>query len=144
MSGQRGILSLSKVACDEVVRRHRTPRRLRRSRQAPPNTVVRPGSRCAPPLVRPALEEIAMNNIIEAEGLKKRFGTTQALDGVDLAVPEGTVLGVLGPNGAGKTTAVRVLATLLRADSGRATVAGYDIVKDPVRVRQNIGLTGQY
>ena len=59
-----------------------------------------------------------MTNIIEAEGLKKRFGTTQALDGVDLAAREGTVLGVLGPNGAGKTTAVRILATLLQADSG--------------------------
>ena len=71
-----------------------------------------------------------MSNIIEAEGLTKRFGTTQALDGVDLAAREGTVLGVLGPNGAGKTTAVRILATLLRADAGRATVAGYDVVKD--------------
>jgi oleandomycin transport system ATP-binding protein len=85
-----------------------------------------------------------MNNIIEAEGLKKRFGTTQALDGVDLAVPEGTVLGVLGPNGAGKTTAVRVLATLLRADSGRATIDGHDVVKEAGAVRRTIGLTGQY
>ena len=85
-----------------------------------------------------------MNNIIEAEALKKRFGTTQALDGVDLAVPEGTVLGVLGPNGAGKTTAVRVLATLLRADSGRATIDGHDVVKEAGAVRRTIGLTGQY
>ncbi len=85
-----------------------------------------------------------MSMIIEAEGLKKRFGTTQALDGVDLAAREGTVLGVLGPNGAGKTTAVRVLATLLTADSGRATVAGYDVVKDAGAVRRTIGLTGQY
>src|SRR4051812_13662795 len=85
-----------------------------------------------------------MSNIIEAEGLTKRFGTTQALDGVDLAAREGTVLGVLGPNGAGKTTAVRVLATLLRADSGRATIDGHDVVKDAVAVRRTIGLTGQY
>ncbi len=85
-----------------------------------------------------------MTNVIEAEGLTKRFGTTQALAGVDLAAKAGTVLGVLGPNGAGKTTAVRVLATLLRADSGRATVAGFDVVADAHRVRQTIGLTGQY
>ena len=83
-------------------------------------------------------------NVIEATGLTKRFGTTQALDGVDLAAREGTVLGVLGPNGAGKTTAVRVLATLLRPDSGRAAVGGYDVVREPHRVRQTIGLTGQY
>ena len=85
-----------------------------------------------------------MSNIIEAEGLKKRFGTTQALDGVDLAAGEGTVLGILGPNGAGKTTAVRILATLLQADSGRATIDGYDVVKDAGKVRRTIGLTGQY
>ena len=85
-----------------------------------------------------------MSYVIEAEGLTKRFGTTQALAGVDLAVEAGTVLGVLGPNGAGKTTAVRVLATLLKADSGHATVAGFDVVKDAHKVRQAIGLTGQY
>jgi oleandomycin transport system ATP-binding protein len=85
-----------------------------------------------------------MSYVIEAEGLTKRFGTTQALAGVDLAVKPGTVLGVLGPNGAGKTTAVRVLATLLRADAGRAIVAGFDVVKDAHKVRQAIGLTGQY
>ena len=83
-------------------------------------------------------------NAIEASGVRKRFGTTQALDGVDLVAPEGTVLGVLGPNGAGKTTAVRVLATLLRPDSGSARVAGHDVVRDPGRVRGSIGLTGQY
>jgi len=82
--------------------------------------------------------------VIEAEGLRKRFGSTQALDGVDLRARRGTVLGVLGPNGAGKTTAVRVLATLLRANSGTARVAGFDVAKDPHKVRQNIGLTGQY
>jgi oleandomycin transport system ATP-binding protein len=81
---------------------------------------------------------------IEALGLSKRFGTTQALDGIDLAARRGTVLGVLGPNGAGKTTAVRILATLLRPDSGVAKVHGVDVVRDPERVRRMIGLTGQY
>jgi oleandomycin transport system ATP-binding protein len=85
-----------------------------------------------------------MTYAIEAEGLTKRFGTTQALAGIDLAAREGTVLGVLGPNGAGKTTAVRILATLLRADAGSARVAGYDVAREPQRVRQSIGLTGQY
>jgi oleandomycin transport system ATP-binding protein len=81
---------------------------------------------------------------IRAEGLVKHYGETKALDGVDLEVPEGKVVGVLGPNGAGKTTAVRVLATLLRPDAGRATVHGHDVVKDPRAVRSLIGLTGQY
>src|SRR4051794_25677292 len=81
---------------------------------------------------------------IEAEGLTKRFGETQALAGVDLAAREGTVLGVLGPNGAGKTTAVRVLATLLQPDAGTARVAGHDVVGEPAAVRARIGLTGQY
>jgi oleandomycin transport system ATP-binding protein len=85
-----------------------------------------------------------MSHAIRAEGLVKRFGDTVALGGVDLEVPEGQVVGVLGPNGAGKTTAVRILATLLRPDAGHATVGGYDVVKDPVRVRGMIGLTGQY
>src|SRR5438034_477827 len=86
----------------------------------------------------------ATAHAVEATGLVKRFGKTTALDGVDLVARRGRVLGVLGPNGAGKTTAVRVLATLLRADSGSARVAGYDVVKNPHKVRQNIGLTGQY
>jgi oleandomycin transport system ATP-binding protein len=85
-----------------------------------------------------------MSNVIEAEGLTKRFGSTQALAGVDLAAREGTVLGVLGPNGAGKTTAVRVLATLVQPDAGRATIAGLDVVRDAAAVRSLIGLTGQY
>jgi oleandomycin transport system ATP-binding protein len=85
-----------------------------------------------------------MTYAIQAEGLTKRFGDTQALAGIDLAAREGTVLGVLGPNGAGKTTAVRILATLLRADSGTARVAGFDVTGSPQQVRQNIGLTGQY
>jgi len=80
----------------------------------------------------------------EAEGLVKRFGATTALNGVDLAAQEGTVLGVLGPNGAGKTTAVRVLATLLRPDGGRASVTGLDVVRQAAQVRRQIGLTGQY
>jgi oleandomycin transport system ATP-binding protein len=84
------------------------------------------------------------NYAIHAEGLTKHYGATKALDGIDLSVPEGSVLGVLGPNGAGKTTAVRILATLLRPDSGSATVAGHDVVKDPDAVRRSIGLTGQY
>jgi oleandomycin transport system ATP-binding protein len=82
--------------------------------------------------------------VVRAEGLRKRFGTTQALDGVDLAMRRGTVLGVLGPNGAGKTTAVRVLATLLRPDEGQAWVAGVDVLRNPKEVRHKIGLTGQY
>ncbi|WP_067461290.1 ATP-binding cassette domain-containing protein [Actinomadura macra] len=85
-----------------------------------------------------------MKHVIQAEGLRKRFGETKALDGVDLAVKRGTVLGVLGPNGAGKTTAVRILATLLKPDGGHAEVCGYDVVTDAVRVRAMIGLTGQY
>jgi oleandomycin transport system ATP-binding protein len=85
-----------------------------------------------------------MTLAIETVGLTKRFGDTQALAGIDLAAREGTVLGVLGPNGAGKTTAVRILATLLRPDSGTARVAGLDVQRDAQRVRQLIGLTGQY
>ena len=85
-----------------------------------------------------------MTYAIEASGLVKRFGDTLALDGIDLAAREGSVLGVLGPNGAGKTTAVRILATLLRPDGGSARVAGLDVVRDAHAVRQQIGLTGQY
>ncbi|GAA3848934.1 ATP-binding cassette domain-containing protein [Streptomyces sedi] len=81
---------------------------------------------------------------IYAEGLVKTFGDVRALDGVDIEVPEGSVLGLLGPNGAGKTTAVRVLTTLLRPDSGRAEVAGFDVVTHPGEVRRSIGLSGQF
>jgi ABC-2 type transport system ATP-binding protein len=80
---------------------------------------------------------------VVAEGLRKSFGTTLALDGFDLAVHPGTVCGLLGPNGAGKTTAVRILSTLLRFDEGRAEVAGFDVRRDPAQVRSRIGLTGQ-
>jgi ABC-2 type transport system ATP-binding protein len=85
-----------------------------------------------------------MTGAIYAEGLVKTFGDVRALDGVDLDVPEGTVLGLLGPNGAGKTTAVRVLTTLLRPDSGKAVVAGVDVLRHPNEVRRLIGLSGQF
>ncbi len=85
-----------------------------------------------------------MTNAIEAHGLVKRFGSTTALDGVSLAARSGTVLGVLGPNGAGKTTAVRILATLIRPEAGSARVGGHDVLRHPERVRELIGLTGQY
>ncbi|MCP3819015.1 ATP-binding cassette domain-containing protein [Streptomyces sp. A3M-1-3] len=85
-----------------------------------------------------------MPGAIYAEGLVKTFGDVRALDGVDLDVPEGTVLGLLGPNGAGKTTAVRVLTTLLQPDSGKAVVAGIDVLKHPNEVRRSIGLSGQF
>ena len=85
-----------------------------------------------------------MTDAIVVEGLVKRFGDTTALDGVDLTVAEGSVLGLLGPNGAGKTTVVRILTTLLSADAGRAEVVGLDVVRDADAVRASIGLTGQY
>lgn len=81
---------------------------------------------------------------VVAEGLVKTYGEVRALDGLDLIVPQGTVLGLLGPNGAGKTTAVRILTTLLKPDSGKAEVAGIDVIKNPEKVRGIIGLTGQY
>jgi ABC-2 type transport system ATP-binding protein len=85
-----------------------------------------------------------MVDVIRATGLVKTYGKLRALDGLDLAVPEGTVLGLLGPNGAGKTTAVRILTTLLDADGGTAEVAGFDVAREPGKVRQQIGLSGQY
>jgi ABC-2 type transport system ATP-binding protein len=84
-----------------------------------------------------------MTHAIEVEGLVKHYGEVKALDGIDLAVAEGTVLALLGPNGAGKTTAVRILTTLLRPDAGRAMVAGIDVLAEPARVRPLIGLSGQ-
>ncbi|MER6913719.1 ATP-binding cassette domain-containing protein [Streptomyces sp. NPDC000594] len=85
-----------------------------------------------------------MPGAIYAEGLVKTFGEVKALDGVDLDVPDGTVLGLLGPNGAGKTTTVRVLTTLLRPDRGTAVVAGIDVLAHPNEVRRSIGLSGQF
>ena len=81
---------------------------------------------------------------VEARDLRKAFGDVQALDGLSLAVPAGSVLGLLGPNGSGKTTTVSILATSLRPDAGRATVGGLDVVKDAAQVRRVIGLAGQF
>ncbi len=81
---------------------------------------------------------------ISVENLSKRFGEVVALDGIDMAVERGTVFGLLGPNGAGKTTAVRVLATILKPDGGRAEVLGRDVMREPAAVRRRIGLAGQY
>jgi ABC-2 type transport system ATP-binding protein len=85
-----------------------------------------------------------VTDIITAEGLVKTYGSVRALDGFDLAVAPGTVMGLLGPNGAGKTTSVRVFTTLLRPDSGRATVGGLDVVRDARALRARIGVSGQY
>src|SRR5919202_6565704 len=87
---------------------------------------------------------MCMTTAIQVEGLAKSVGATRALDGLALDAPAGAVLGLLGPNGSGKTTAVRILATLLRPDAGRATVGGYDVVQQAAKVRTVIGLTGQY
>jgi len=87
---------------------------------------------------------MATMNAIVAEGLVKRYGQVVALNGFDLEVPEGTVMGLLGPNGAGKTTAVRIFTTLLRPDSGRARVGGMDVVSDARQLRRMIGLSGQF
>jgi ABC-2 type transport system ATP-binding protein len=95
-----------------------------------------PGATGAPPTGR--------DPAISVSGLAKAFGEVRALDGVDLEVPQGTVLGLLGPNGAGKTTAVRVLTTLLKPDAGTARVAGLDVVRDAAALRERIGLAGQY
>ena len=81
---------------------------------------------------------------VQVRGLVKHYGETKALDGVDLDIAEGTVMGVLGPNGAGKTTLVRILSTLVRPDAGHAVVAGCDVERQPYRLRRAIGLTGQY
>jgi ABC-2 type transport system ATP-binding protein len=85
-----------------------------------------------------------MTNAIVVEDLRKRFDDVVALDGVDLEVEHGTVFGLLGPNGAGKTTAVRVLATVLQPDGGRAEVLGHDVVRDADKVRRRIGMAGQF
>src|SRR5688572_17360516 len=85
-----------------------------------------------------------MTNAVETNGLVKTFGSKRALDGVDLAIRRGSVYGLLGPNGAGKTTTIRVLTTLLKPTSGRASVLGHDVVRDAAVVRQKVSLTGQY
>ncbi len=90
------------------------------------------------------MTRIATENAVEVRGLVKHYGETKALDGVDLSVRQGTVLGVLGPNGAGKTTLVRVLSTLIKPDAGTAYVGGYDVLRQPKQLRRTIGLTGQY
>jgi ABC-2 type transport system ATP-binding protein len=86
---------------------------------------------------------VGTTHTIRAEGLTRSFGSTRALAGVDLEVQAGTVCAVLGRNGAGKTTAVRILTTLLRQDAGRSEVAGFDVAREPARVRARIGVTGQ-
>src|SRR6185369_8360017 len=118
--------------------------------------VARPGrtgpaqssNRSTRPTCPTAARGSRMPDMITAEGLVKiykgRKSEVRALDGLDLTVPKGTVLGLLGPNGAGKTTAVRILATLLKPDAGHATVAGYDVVREPDAIRKVIGLSGQY
>lgn len=103
-----------------------------------PRPVSDPGTSVGP------VTTSASSTAIEVEGLVKRYKDTTALAGIDFAVPEATVLGLLGPNGAGKTTAVRVLSTLIKADEGRASVFGKDVVADADEVRSMIGLTGQY
>src|SRR6266487_2710945 len=92
---------------------------------------------------RPRRDALRTDPAILVEGLTKRFGSVMALDGIDFTVPPGTVFGLLGPNGAGKTTAIRVLATILRPDAGRAEVLGYDVVKQDNAVRRRIGFAGQ-
>jgi ABC-2 type transport system ATP-binding protein len=85
-----------------------------------------------------------MSYTVKAFGIRKSFGGKLVLDGVDLAIPTGSIFALLGPNGAGKTTLVRILATLIRPDAGTATVAGHDLLADPVGVRRSISLTGQH
>jgi len=91
-----------------------------------------------------SVERVTVGQAVETTGLHKSYGDVEALRGIDLHVERGSVFGLLGPNGAGKTTAVRILTTLLRPDDGSARVAGFDVVRDAGRVRERIGLAGQY
>src|SRR6201985_2911581 len=99
------------------------------------------GRRAGPFIIK---QGVMADSAVHVEGVVKRFGTTQALAGVDLDVEEATVFGLLGPNGAGKTTLVRILATLLAPDAGRAEVFGRDVVHDAASVRELLGRTGQF
>src|ERR1700689_5760544 len=101
------------------------------------------GSRARVSYPRASMAATNTDYAIEVSGLHKSFGKVHALRGIDFTVPRGRVLGMLGPNGAGKTTAVRVLTTLLRPDSGRVIIEGYDVVRDAAAVRRQIGLAGQ-
>src|SRR4029453_12306459 len=92
----------------------------------------------------PTQPRILGDAFVEVAGLHKRFGSVRALQGVDLTVARGTICGLLGPNGAGKTSVVRILATLLRPDAGTARVGGFDVTRQPDKVRPLLGLTGQY
>ena len=85
-----------------------------------------------------------MSIAVQADGIRKKYGKTHVLRGIDLSVPTGTIFGILGPNGAGKTTTVRILTTLASADAGKATVNGFDVARDVRKVRSSIGLAGQY
>src|SRR5690242_2899215 len=89
------------------------------------------------------MHQVNATNAIEAHGLRKAYGKQVVLDGIDLEVPAGTVFALLGPNGAGKTTAVHILSTLISADAGEIRVAGFDVAKEPDRVRHAIAMTGQ-
>src|SRR5688572_16233397 len=117
--------------------------RLRRTSPEPPS----PQSQTSKPPPSPARCNCVATttmNAIETQGLTKAFGSTQALNGIDLQIAQGSVYGLLGPNGAGKTTTVRILATLLRPDAGSARVLGLDVVQDARSVREKVSLTGQY
>jgi ABC-2 type transport system ATP-binding protein len=95
-------------------------------------------------MTSPALPATTTPTAIAAAGLRKAYGEHTVLDGIDLTVPQGTVFALLGPNGAGKTTTVQILSTLIHADAGQATLAGYDLNREPAKVREVIGVTGQY
>src|SRR5690606_39099095 len=113
---------------------------------APPTPPRRPSPSAPAPTsaISASREVTTMSNAIEVFDLHKRYGDKVVLNGVDLAVPQGTVSALLGPNGAGKTTIVNILSTLLRPDGGTATVAGTDVAANPGAVRAAIGLTGQF